>query len=209
MLDIILIIIILIILSIKPNKNIKYTKTKIQDNLVDSFNTNDFLKEIENKNVIICGNSPQFTESFKKVEHLPNKFIIRFNEVLDHIKPSEQTDVLFLSYGMLNKKDISNRIRKWNASKIYYIEDLYESNDVLNSYFRQDFNPMSGTILLTWLSNFKNNSKSINIVGFNLPNNHLVKSHWFSNEPVWYGHSVDLDKKIVNQIIKTNNFNIF
>jgi hypothetical protein len=173
---------------------------------VDKFYENEFINLLKNKNIIICGNSPKFLESFKKVKDIPNKLIIRFNTVLDHINNNDQTDVLFVSQELLNKYPV-NDFNKWkqkcNKCKIYYIEEILKNNKILNEINKNtQLNFTSGFTTICYVLNHNPN---ITLVGFDLPDNYNTQANWFRNNVMYDGHNVTKEKQLLINLINENN----
>ena len=181
-----------------------FFKSKFEEiNKVDKFNETEFINTLKNKNIIICGNSPKFPESFKKVKDIPNKFIIRFNTVLDHIDDNNQTDVLFISKELLENNSIGD-FNKWKRKckncKIYYIESLLKNNNKLNEIVKEfplDFT--SGFITVTYLLN---HTPNITLVGFDLPDDYNSPANWYRNNSIWTGHDINVEKQLLSNLLK-------
>ena len=172
---------------------------------VNKFNETEFIESFKNKNIIICGNSPKFPESFEKIKDLPNKFIIRFNTVLDHITENNQTDVLFVSQELLNfpKTDFNKWEQKCKKCKIYYIEELLQNNKKLNEINKNTkLNFTSGFVTICYILNYTSN---ITLVGFDLPDNYTTQANWFRGNVMYDGHNVTEEKKLLINLINENN----
>ena len=171
---------------------------------VDNFDENEFIESFKNKNVIICGNSPKFPESFKKVKD-KFKFIIRFNTVLDHINENDQTDVLFVSSELLNypKTDFNKWKQKCKRCKIYFIEELLKNNNKLDE-IRKDF-PLNFTSGFTVICYILKYNPNITLVGFDLPDDYTTQANWFRNNGTYDGHNVVKEKQLLLKLINENN----
>ena len=170
---------------------------------VDNFDENEFIESFKNKNVIICGNSPKFPESFKKVKD-EFKFIIRFNTVLDHINDNNQTDVLFVSKELLDNSidDFIKWKQKCKRCKIYYIEELLKNNNKLDEINKKiNLNFTSGFVTLCYVLNHNPN---ITLVGFDLPDDYTTQSNWFRNNAMYDGHNVTEEKQLLIDLINEN-----
>ena len=74
LLVIILVLLIIVIIYFYFNNQLK-----------QKFDKDSLLKELNKyDNIIICGNSPKFTESFKKIKNTDDAFIIRFNRAVTY-----------------------------------------------------------------------------------------------------------------------------
>ena len=175
-------------------------------NKVDKFDETEFINTLKNKNIIICGNSPQFPNSFLKIKDIPNKFIIRFNTVLDHLSLDEKTDVLFVSHELLekyNKDEFNNWKNKCKKCKIYYIESLIPNNLVLNNINKNDkINFTSGFVCITYIFN---HTPKLTIVGFNLPNDYKTPVNWYRENAMYEGHDINKEKILLEKLITENN----
>ena len=173
---------------------------------VDKFDETEFINILKNKNIIICGNSPKFPESFKLVKDIPNKLIIRFNTVLDFINDNDQTDVLFVSHELLNKYPV-NDFNKWkqkcNKCKIYYIEEILKNNKKLNEINKKiNLNFTSGFTTICYVLTHNPN---ITLVGFDLPDDYTTQANWFRNNAMYDGHNLTEEKQLLIDLINENN----
>jgi hypothetical protein len=169
--------------------------------LRDKFNKEHFLNEVNKKDkVIVCGNSPKFLESFKKIQNTDNAFIIRFNKVLGYLPEDAKTDTLIIN------KDISRyqyNVRKWESKcTVYSIHELYSDESEL--FMNYPENITSGLVVLIFLVN-NIDPKKIIIAGFDLVN-YTEKAHWFEETiTVDSIHDIDKDKQILNEIVERYN----
>ena len=200
--------IVIIVLSILMIILLFFIKSSFENLIykVDKFDENEFIKSFKDKNVIICGNSPQFPNSFLKIKDIPNKFIIRFNTVLDHLSLDEKTDVLFISHELLekyNKDEFNNWKNKCKKCKIYYIESLIPNNLVLNNINKNDkINFTSGFVCITYIFN---HTPKLTIVGFNLPNDYKTPVNWYRENAMYEGHDINKEKILLEKLITENN----
>ena len=174
----------------------------LQKNKVDNFNNAKFIKSFKDKNIIICGNSPNFPESFSKTKSIPNQFIIRFNTVLNFIDLNDKTDVLFVSKELLEKNTIdefSNWKQKCKRCKVYFINETFYNNKLLDNINKSyPLNFTSGFTTITYLLNYTN---KITLVGFDLPDNYNSKTNWFRDNPTYKGHDIYKEKELLNELI--------
>jgi hypothetical protein len=106
---IILLIILLILLILLILKNINRKNPKVVFDSIDYF-----LNQVNKYDkVIICGNSPKFLDSFKKIKNTEGAFIIRFNAVLDYLPRDSKTNALFVN--KYRGKD-GFKINKWQKN---------------------------------------------------------------------------------------------
>jgi uncharacterized Rossmann fold enzyme len=168
--------------------------------LRDKFNKEHFLNEVNKKDkVIVCGNSPKFPESFKKIQNTDNAFIIRFNAVLDNLPEDSKVDTLFINDGkMLYDYDV----RKWESKcTVYLRDDLYRNELALFTNYPE--NITTGLIVLIFLVN-NIDPKKIILVGFDMVNNYREKAKWYGGK--FYNlHNIDNEKQILNEIVERYN----
>jgi hypothetical protein len=202
------VIILLLILFLLLTNYSHFNNTKT----VDVFDKNLFLISIKNKDILLCGNSPKFPESFSKVTITPNTFIIRFNSVLDNIVTSK-TDVLFVSLHLLRTFSVDQFTtwrNKCNQCKIFYIGDLIQNNEVLEEIFKSQTKSIdftSGFICLSYLCNYINYVNSISLVGFDLPDDYNTPVNWFRKDTMYTGHDIKSEKELLSGLIDKYNIN--
>lgn len=191
LLVIILVLLIIVIIYFYFNNQLK-----------QKFDKDSLLKELNKyDNIIICGNSPKFTESFKKIKNTDDAFIIRFNSVLEHLPKDSKTDVLFISSDVYNNYDKS-KIRKWNKKcKVYLVDDLLIDQE--SFFMNYPHNLTSGLSVLLFLINYINPNKII-LTGFDMVDNYDQQANWYGNT-LWDGHNINVEKKLLNEIISKNN----
>lgn len=169
-----------------------------------------FKQNTINRNILLCGNSPEFTVNYQKyMTNVANPFIIRFNTVLDHLPDSDKTDALVIAPVVLkNTTDEKYALWKKRTQGIYFIDDFYNNNKIFDNIKQNNPDVLftSGFTVLCYLLNYTN---KITLIGFNLPNDYHTNSNWFSNDsPIWGGHNIDIEKQNLARLIKDYNINI-
>ena len=173
-------------------------------------NSNEFKSLLKwKRNIVICGNSPKFVESFKNVVITPDTLIIRFNSVLDHLPSDSKTDILFISSEV--KRD---NLETWKRKcRVYDIEDIRKMGNIPNNY-------TSGLVLITFLLDINKDTllagpnacvspAQLTLVGFDLPDTYSDKANWFGENTVWNGHDISMEKQLLKNIVLKNNITRF
>ena len=200
-------LVILVLLVIVPLLPLPLFKLNLKQNfdlsLKQNFDKKLFLDTINKYNrVIVCGNSPSFNDSFKKIKNPNDAFIIRFNSVLDHLPDNSKTDVLFISKDVYDNYD-KTKLNKWNnKTKVYLVDDLLLGDQKL--FMNYPMNLTSGLSVLIFLVNYID-PKKIKVVGFDMVKSHNESSNWYGNQVLWNGHDIDTEKRLLYEIITKNN----
>ena len=187
---IILIVLLLLILFL--------TLASYRCNQVDSH----FLKFITNKDILICGNSPNYYDQINKVNINSNTVITRFNNVMDHIPKNSRTDIIILNsaryYPFLffkynkYKKEQSLKYVFWAKQFKKYRETIFKNNGIKV--------PTSGMIFLYFIIKHIDLVNSVTLVGFNL----YLNGNIVSNRKVSKEHDVENETKLLNKFVEQN-----
>ena len=141
-----------------------------------------FYDFIRGKDIVICGNSPEFDELYKKINLTDNSVVVRFNRAINHY-PRSSTDVYVYGRGMKYRQTDIDKLNREYKFVIGNDEPLLENNHIKDNIKLET--PTTGFGFLTWMLTKQHLVKSITILGFNMGSS---KSHGFDNTSIWKGH---------------------
>lgn len=134
---------------------------------------NDFIR---GKDIVICGNSPEFDELFKKIKLTDNSVVVRFNNAINHY-PSSSTDVYVYGKGIKHRQtDIDKLEKEYKFVFGQKCDESFRKNHILDTINLE--RPTTGFRFLTWMLTKQHLVKSITILGFNMGSS---KAHRFDN----------------------------
>jgi hypothetical protein len=142
----------------------------------------EFYDFIRGKDIVICGNSPEFDELFKKIKLTDNSVVVRFNRAINHY-PRSSTDVYVYGRGMEYTQTDIHKLEKEYKFVIGNYELLLENNHIKDNIKLET--PTTGFDFLTCMLTKQHLVKSITILGFNMGSS---KSHGFDNDSMYYKH---------------------
>jgi len=162
-------------------------------------NYNKFNSYIKGKDIIVCGNSPEFEELFKKIKLTDNSVIVRFNNAIKYYTP---TDIYVYNKVMYNhNKSIPLRIKKYKFVFGGKNSD-FRNNGILEGFDFKQHIPTTGMRFLTWLCTKRQLVNSITIIGFNMKSK---TGHIFDNKKISKKHNGDIETKYLKELVKKYN----
>jgi hypothetical protein len=162
----------------------------------------DFFKFITGKDLVICGNSPQYTEQIKKVNISSNTIIVRFNNAIYHIPENSKTDILILNVSHYYLFLLSNYNKYKKQQNIKYVFCATQFNEYGETFYIKNGikTPTSGMIFLYFITKHIDLVNSVTLVGFNL----LISGHPWDKIKVSKEHDVENETRLLNKIINQN-----
>jgi hypothetical protein len=189
---VITLVIILIIFSIVDS----YHVNKLDKNLLDFFT---------GKDLVICGNSPEYSEQIKKVNISSNTVIVRFNDAIFHIPENSKTDVLILN--VVHYRSFLFEYKKYMKYKkeqgikyIFSSKQFLKYHRLLNDYYKcYTFKPTTGLLFIYFIIKHIDLINSVTLVGFNLLN---TGHHWNKNIATAKVHDPIKEREIINNLVE-------
>ena len=163
----------------------------------------NFLKFITGKDLIICGNSPEYTEQIKKVNITNNTIIVRFNNAIFHIPENSKTDILILNHGKYFPLLIFNHKKYKKYKKQQNIKYVFSSKQFLK-YCRLIHNkygiykPSTGLLFIYFITKHIDLINSATLVGFNLLN---TGHYWNKDHPTAKVHEPKREGEVINELV--------
>ena len=133
---------------------------------------------IRGKDIVICGNSPEFDELYKKINLTDNSVVVRFNDAIKHY-PRSSTDVYVYGRAISRKytqTDIDKLEKEYKFVFGQKCDESFRENHILDTINLKS--PTTGFRFLTWMLTKQHLVKSITILGFNMGSS---KAHRFDN----------------------------
>ena len=191
---VIVVIIILIIILLLFLRLISYHVNKVDK---------EFLKFITGKDILICGNSPEYTEQIKKVNITSNTIIVRFNYAIFHIPENSKTDILIMNDGKYKRLLISkyNKYKKYKKQQnIKYLFCSTQFNEYGETFYKKNGIkiPTAGLRFVYFITKHIDLINSATLVGFNLLN---TGHYWNKDHPTAKVHEPKREGEVINELV--------
>jgi len=133
---------------------------------------------IRGKDIVICGNSPEFDTLYSQLNITNNSVVVRFNDAIKYY-PRSSTDVYVYGRAIARKytrQDIDKLKTEYRFVFGHKCDEPFRTNHILDTIDIE--NPTTGFRFLTWMLTKQHLVKSITILGFNMKSS---KAHRFDN----------------------------
>jgi hypothetical protein len=189
--EIILIVVLILIITYFFTNNYKYKLDKY------------FLKFITGKDLVICGNSPEYSEQIKKVNITNNTIIVRFNYAIYHIPENSKTDILIMNDGKYSSFMVFEYKKYMKYKKEQGIKYVFCTKQFLKYYkllyYKYGiYRPTSGLLFIYFIIKHIDLVNSVTLVGFNLLN---TGHYWNKKHPTAKIHEPKREGEIINELV--------
>ena len=165
---------------------------------------------IQNKRILVFGNSPSFPKETQNFIIRENDVVVRFNKAINLKK---RTDLLVVNNVLIENKTLSKYLVKCPIVCMQHHTDAI--NLVVRHNIHTDYALTSGVLFLLWLA-YQTNTiyESVHIAGFDM-GSPGEKAHYFDNETIpspgrkFPGHDSNLEKKIIQDVLSHHELKCF
>ena len=159
-----------------------------------------FLKFITGKDLLICGNSPEYTEQIKKVNISTNTIIVRFNNAIYNIPENSKTDIFILNVSHYYLFLLSNYKKYKKQQNIKYVFCATQFKKYRETFYKKNGVriPTSGMIFLYFITKHIDLINSATLVGFNLLN---TGHYWNKDHPTAKVHEPKREGEVINELV--------